>query len=90
MPLIIFHPLFLSLNFILLISQGNCEYRAFELRILNSTLGNSEKTVVSTLDPLQYPGYFPLEANEKVHYVTSWRCRGNTSQFKKICDKPRK
>ena len=63
------------------------EYRAYELGITNTSTGDT-RTVVSTLDNLQYPGYYPLQASEVIQYEDSWMCYGNTSQFRPICPKP--
>jgi hypothetical protein len=63
------------------------EYRAYQLLIQNQTTG-TEKTVLSTLDHLQYPGYYPVAADERVSYVTSWRCYGRTGNFRRICPNP--
>lgn len=42
----------------------------------------------STLDPLQYPTYYPLRPNQYVVYVDTWRCRGRTNE-KPLCPNPR-
>jgi hypothetical protein len=68
-------------------SVSKAEYRAYELKIENPETG-SERKAISTLDQIQYPRYFPLNPGERVKYVDSWMCRGNTSQFKAICPKP--
>jgi len=68
-------------------SRAGAEYRAYELRIDNSTTGKSY-TVISFLDHLQYTGYYPLNKDDTVHYVDSWMCWENSSQFKKPCAKP--
>lgn len=72
---------------ILSLPSARAEYRAYELKIEN-TETNKGRTEISTLDHLQYPRYFPLAAGEKISYVDSWMCRGNTSNFKKPCAKP--
>lgn len=64
------------------------EYRAYQLIIRNVDSG-TERTVLSTLDHLQYGEYFPVARNEVVEYGTSWRCRGRTGDFQKICADPR-
>lgn len=63
------------------------EYRTYELLITNSTSGNT-RTVVSTLDHIQYPYYYPLNQGETIQYVDSWMCWGNTEKFKPLCPKP--
>lgn len=90
--LTVFQPLDLSLQFVFILglvvpTKSFAEYRAFELKIMNIESG-TEKTVVSTLDHLQYAQYYPILKGEVVSYLASWRCRGNTSQFKRICQNP--
>ena len=63
------------------------EYRAYRLRIINSVTGQ-ERLVMSTMDHLQYPDYFPVQGTETVGYVESWMCHGNTSGYKPICAPP--
>ena len=63
------------------------EYRAFELVIENQQT-QQRRIVVSTLDPLQYPDYYPVSPNEIVMYQDTWMCYGNTSN-KNICPNPR-
>ena len=45
--------------------------------------------VASTLDPIQYPYYYSLQANEKVSYTETWRCYGRTGDFKEYCPNPK-
>lgn len=71
----------------LLSAVAHGEYRAYELAIRNVEAG-TEKRVISTLDHLQYTGYYPVGAQEVVAYVTSWQCRGRTGNFRKICPRP--
>ena len=66
---------------------ARAEYRAYELRLDNTEKGTS-RTVISTLDHLQYPRYYPLAKGEVAAYVDSWRCRENMSHFRKTCPKP--
>ncbi len=63
------------------------EYRAFELRISNATTGKV-RTVTSTLDQYQYPEYHHTQMGDNVEYVSSWMCRGRTSDFMAICPNP--
>lgn len=42
----------------------------------------------STLDPLQYPTYYPIKENQYVVYVDTWRCKGRTNN-KPLCPNPR-
>src|SRR6185312_13871251 len=63
------------------------EYRAYELKITNTDTSQS-RTVVSTIDNLQYSTYYPLQKSEIIEYVDSWMCYGNTGDFQSICPKP--
>lgn len=64
------------------------EYRAFEHAIVN-TETKETRTIASQLDPDQYPGYFPVKANEYVVMKSTWMCYGDTSYSEKICPNPR-
>lgn len=64
------------------------EYRVFQLQLIN----NENKVLrdfQSTLDPLQYPSYFPLSPGIKIQYTKTWMCPENTSNFKPICPDPK-
>ena len=63
------------------------EYRVFELVIQNQET-KSERVIVSSLDPLQYPGYYNLSPKEIVMYRDTWMCWGDSSYHKKYCAKP--
>ena len=67
-------------------SQLRAEYRAFELLISSPTGG--DRTIITTLDHLQYSGYHALSPEEGISYVRSWMCEGSTHGFKPICDPP--
>ncbi len=67
--------------------SASAEYRAFELRIDNTEKGSS-RTVVSVLDHLQYPHFYPLNNNEVAIYADSWMCYENMSYFRRTCPKP--
>jgi hypothetical protein len=78
------------MNFLILslfCSSLQAEYRAFELVIRDPTSGQ-ERTVISTLDPNQYRRWNPVKPEERIFYKATWRCRGNTSDFKPICPRP--
>ncbi len=64
------------------------EYRAFVLQI-KSPDGTVTREFPSTLDPDQYRGYYPVQANERISYVETWRCPGRTGDFQPICPNPR-
>ena len=55
------------------------EYRAYRLEVENLETGETRE-VVSTLDHIQYPQYYPLNPNETINYVESWMCWGRTSR----------
>jgi hypothetical protein len=67
--------------------QSRAEYRAYELRI-EDTEKSKSRTVLTVLDHLQYPQYYPLNKGETIAYVDSWMCFENMSFFRKICAKP--
>lgn len=46
------------------------------------------KIFLSNLDPEQYIGYYPLEKDEKIKYISTWMCRGRTNG-KDYCQDPR-
>lgn len=68
-------------------SVTQAEYRAFVLKITNNKT-NTNRFVESTLDPEQYKTIYPLNPDEKISYVNTWRCPGRTDQFKIICPEP--
>ncbi|OYZ23247.1 MAG: hypothetical protein B7Y39_05505 [Bdellovibrio sp. 28-41-41] len=47
-----------------------------------------KKTLLSTLDPEQYRGYHTIQPNEKVRYISTWRCKGRTTG-KDYCPNPK-
>lgn len=71
------------------------EYRVFKLIITKKVTAETpaqpgnEKIVLSTLDPEQYPRYYPLEIDEVVSYTDTWRCYGRTSGFTPFCPNPK-
>ena len=71
----------------LLASKAWAEYRTFELLIEN-TEKNTSRTVISNMDHLQYPRYYPLQKNETIQYVDSWMCWGNMAHGAPPCRKP--
>lgn len=64
--------------------KASAEYRAFELKITD-TEKNKERIIISTLDQIQYPRYYPLAKNEIITYENSWMCYDNMSNFKSPC-----
>ncbi len=47
------------------------------------------RLVESTLDPIQYRGYYLVGADEKVEYIDTWMCKGRTDQFASLCPNPK-
>ena len=66
---------------------GRAEYRAYRIGVRDETTG-VERSVVSTLDPIQYAGYFPLKRNESTRLASTWRCRKRSDWFTPICPPP--
>lgn len=75
------------IGFMLTGLSARAEYRAFELSITEIEK-NKTRTVISVLDHIQYPRYYPLNKNETIAYVDSWMCFENMSFFRKVCPKP--
>lgn len=80
------------LRFIILINlipipSSLAEYRAYEL-IIENTEDGSQRKVVTTLDHMQYPTYYPVKQSEKVSYVKSWMCWGSSDYEQDICPAP--
>lgn len=72
------------------------EYRVFKLIISKKALAGapppapgSEKIVMSTLDPEQYPRIYSLGIDEQISYTETWRCYGRTSGFAPFCPNPK-
>jgi hypothetical protein len=67
------------------------EYRVYELVIENEN--GQGRTVLSTLDDLQYSTYNPVKKNETIKLQDSWMCweRNDLSQdvLQKYCPNPR-
>jgi len=69
----------------LIVSLAHAEYRAFWLEI--KPLSGDPQRVKSTLDPDQYPGYFPVPQGAQVKYTETWMCKGRTNG-QEICKSP--
>jgi hypothetical protein len=65
---------------------AGAEYRAYKLSI--GKPDSDQREVVTTLDHIQYPGYYPVNTGEVVKYVDSWMCWGRTEGFDSICEQP--
>lgn len=68
--------------------QSSGAYRVFQLQI-EDTQTNKSRTVLTNLDPDQYPGYYPLPKNQKLLLLDTWMCRGRSDYFKPPCSKPK-
>ncbi len=70
----------------------HAEYRVFLLKLSkpnpDKTQPTLERTLLSTLDPVQYRGYYPVEPDEQIEYIDTWRCTGRTGDFQDYCPKP--
>lgn len=63
------------------------ENRIFLLQISNLKTLKS-RTVYSSLDPLQYKNFYPLNRDEVIEYIDTWRCKGHTGYLRIPCAKP--
>ena len=80
---------YLTINLIFLFSlELMAEYRVFTLHIINKT-SKITKQIETTLDPEQFTGFYPLNSNEEISYIETWRCPGRTDFFKSHCNNPR-
>ena len=78
------------LTFVILFSlSAYSEYRVYTLKITNSRQQTS-RTIKSTLDPEQYKMFYPLQKEEAISYVKTWRCLGTTQDFAALCEAPLK
>lgn len=70
---------------------SQAEYRVFVLKIgkRDPAAAADYRLVESTLDPLQYRGYYPVAPDEEVTYTETWRCYGRTDNFKPHCPNPK-
>lgn len=66
--------------------SASAEYRAFKILLVEKSGNKTE--LESTLDPLQYRGYYNVPAGTNISYTATWMCRGNTSH-QAICPNPK-
>lgn len=78
----------LTLVLILTSKPASAEYRVFKLSISDEN-GAVQRQVLSTLDHLQYPTYYPLRPGEQIQYVDSWMCWERGNGFKNYCPSPK-
>lgn len=69
-------------------SMAFAEYRAFELKIAKIDNPEEFKTIITSLDPVQYRGYYFVQKDEHVSYTRSWMCHGRTGNYRPVCDPP--
>lgn len=71
---------------LLLSTTAFAEYRVFTLQITNVKT-NTNRQFDSTLDPEQYKSFYTLKQTEKIQYIDTWMCKGNTSGVYQLCSK---
>lgn len=64
--------------------HAKAEYRAYELLITHEPTGRT-RTVISTLDDIQYRDYHHLLAGETVSIRATWMCWRRSDHFTPIC-----
>jgi hypothetical protein len=81
----------LLVSVILTIATCNAfaEYRVFSLIIVNQK-SQATRQIQSTLDPEQYRTLYPLNSDEIIAYVDTWRCKGRTDWLQPHCENPNK
>lgn len=66
-------------------SPANSENSTTEAPVPNRQPASTEPTdfrlVESTLDPVQYRGYYLVASDEVIEYIDTWMCTGRTNQF---------
>lgn len=67
--------------------SAQAEYRVFLLGL--QTDNANEVQFLSSLDDQQYLGYHTILPNQKIRYIDSWMCWGDTSFSKPYCPNPR-
>ena len=82
-------PALLFIIAFIFLPLANAEYRAFRLVIVDA-LNGSSRTVITTLDPLQYGQYHYLKSTERAQIDATWMCRERSENFKPICAGPEK
>lgn len=79
----------MSLLILLCGLKASAEYRVFVLKITDSRTQNTRQ-FESTLDPDQYRSFYLVKPTETITYIDTWKCLGNTSLERGLCDKPPK
>lgn len=68
--------------------EARAEYRVFQL-VITDTQSTTTRTVIDTLDDIQYRGYHPLRQFEAIAIQDSWMCWGGHGEGVKPCPNPR-
>ena len=83
------HLLFLTFFTATLVApSARAQYRVFILTITN-TKTQQTRLVKSTLDNIQYPGYYPLDADETISLTDTWMCWGTHGESVPLCANPK-
>lgn len=83
------YRLLVSVILVFLTSTAFAEYRVFSLIIVNQK-NQATRQIQSTLDPEQYRTLYPLNSDEIIAYVDTWRCKGRTDWLQPHCENPNK
>jgi hypothetical protein len=73
---------------VLLPAIARAEYRAYILGIGDPENAAAARKVTTTLDDLQYPGYYYIKKGDKVWIQETWMCWKRGDEFEKICPNP--
>jgi hypothetical protein len=65
---------------------ASAEYRAYKLNI---TKHGTSREILTNFDHHQYPGVYPLDADETIEYVDSWMCWGRQGVDVPPCPDPK-
>jgi hypothetical protein len=68
--------------------SASAEYRVY-LLTLTDTQTNQVRSFTSTLDDLQYRGYYPIKAGVELVLTDTWMCWGRHGDFQALCRNPR-
>jgi len=72
-------------------SLAEASYRVYQLKIQHfDTAGRMERTetVITNLDPYQYPAFLGGDGRMKVKMIDTWYCPGDTRK-RTYCERPR-
>ena len=80
--------IFVCAPLVLLPAIARAEYRAYILGIGDPQNAAAARNVTTTLDDLQYPGYYYIKKGDKVWIQETWMCWKRGDEFEKICPNP--